>query len=78
MAQAAGARGHRAPGLKDIFLTPALGFWPCFLGHSVNLFSARHLLWEQGLMTCGFGAHFPCPQAQWEPGTLLPSPALGQ
>ena len=58
-----GDRGHGAPGLNlmAIFLTPALGFWPCFLGQE-----ARHLPWEQGLTTCGldaedFGAHFPCP-----------------
>lgn len=86
MAQAAGGQGTRSHWTESEghFPDSSSGLLALLPGTlSVNLFSARHLPWEQGPTTCGldaeaFGAHFPCPQAQWEPRTLLPSPGLGQ
>lgn len=84
MAQAAGGKGTQSPWTEGHFPDSSFGLLALLPGTlSVNLFSAHHLLWEQGLTTCGldaedFGAHFPCPQTQWEPGTLFPSPELGQ
>lgn len=78
-----GTRSHCA-GSEEHFPDPSFGLLALLPGTlSANLFSARHLPWDQGLTTCGlaaedFGAHFPCPQAQWEPETFLPSPGLGQ
>lgn len=79
LAQATGGQGTQSPWTEGHFPDSSFGLLALLPGTlSVNLFSAHHLLWEQGLTTRGFGAHFPCPQAQWEPRALLSSPELGQ
>lgn len=86
MRKGGGQQGWRRPQRAMGTVTPALGFWLCFLGMRPLLHSAcvvcagsaldRGLL-PHGLEALDFGAHFPCLQAQARAQALLGSPGLG-